>query len=68
MSPELEPLLTPEEVCAILRISQPTFYRMARSGRLPAAKIGAEWRMKPSLLNRHIELRTVKPRTKGKES
>lgn len=65
MGKEIERLLTREEVCEILRISVPTFFRLCRSGRLPAAKVGSQWRLKPSVLARFIERRTVKP---GKES
>jgi excisionase family DNA binding protein len=56
-----EKMLKPEEVREILRISEPTFYRLTQSGRLPAAKIGGEWRVKPSVLKRYIERQTVKP-------
>lgn len=61
MGKEIERLLTREEVCEILRISVPTFFRLCRSGRLPAAKIGQQWRVRPSILNRYIDRQTVKP-------
>lgn len=61
MEKEIERLLTHQEVCEILWISGSTFFRLARSGRLPAAKIGQQWRVRPSLLNRYIERQTVKP-------
>ena len=56
-----ERMLTPKEVCQALAISFSTFLRLARSGRLPATKIGTQWRVKPSILARYIERHTVKP-------
>lgn len=61
MEKEIENLLTRDEVCKVLRISIPTFYRLVRSGRLPAARIASEWRVRPSVLNRYIDRQTVKP-------
>lgn len=62
MEKEIEKLLTQQEVCEILQISGSTFFRLARSGRLPAVKIGQQWRVRPSVLNRYIERQTVKAR------
>ena len=36
-----EALLTPDEVCTVLKISTAKFYRLVTSGRLPAVKIGS---------------------------
>ena len=35
-----------EEVADLLRVSNQTVYNLARSGKLPAAKVGREWRFK----------------------
>jgi excisionase family DNA binding protein len=40
---ELE-ILTPEEVAVLLRVDKETVYRNLRSGRLPGAKVGGQWR------------------------
>jgi len=36
--------MTAEEVAAFLRVHRTTLYRLARSGRIPAFKIGSDWR------------------------
>ena len=40
----METLMTLEEVAAYLRLSKDTVYRMAQNGKIPAAKVGAQWR------------------------
>ena len=37
-------LLTTKELQAILHVDRTTIYRMAESGRLPAVKVGGQWR------------------------
>ncbi len=37
-------LLTTKELQAILHVDRTTIYRMAESGRLPAVKVGDQWR------------------------
>lgn len=51
----LEDLLTRDEVCNVLKISQAKFYRLITSGRLPAVKIGSTWRVRPSALRNWID-------------
>jgi excisionase family DNA binding protein len=41
-----EPLLTPEEVAAHLRIHPKSAIRMARKGKLPALRLGKHWRFR----------------------
>lgn len=43
-----EPLLTPVEAGAFLRIHQKTAIRMARMKRLPALRLGKHWRFRHS--------------------
>lgn len=45
MNNEQEEFLTIEETAKRLKISTMTVYRMARSGQLPAVKIGKAWRI-----------------------
>jgi excisionase family DNA binding protein len=49
-----ETYLTPEEVAKILKVKKITIYRMCRSGKLPAIKIGKVWRVKGSKLNEFL--------------
>ena len=41
-------LLTLSEVAEILRVNRETVYRMARDGRIPATKVGHQWRFNRS--------------------
>ena len=38
--------LTLPEVAALLRIGERTAYDLARAGRIPAAKVGGQWRIR----------------------
>jgi excisionase family DNA binding protein len=38
-------LLTLEEAAALLRVSPNTVYKMCREGKIPAAKVGRQWRI-----------------------
>lgn len=44
MSEAMTDLLTTKELQAILSVDRTTIYRMAESGRLPAVKVGGQWR------------------------
>lgn len=37
-------LLTLEELAAFLKVSRDTVYRMAQKGKIPAVKVGNQWR------------------------
>jgi len=39
-------LLTIPEAAQLLRIGERTCYDLARSGRIPAAKVGGQWRIR----------------------
>ncbi len=43
-----EEFLTAEEVAAMLRIAPQTIRRLIRQGDIPAARIGAKWRIRRS--------------------
>ncbi len=49
------PIMKVEDVAAYLRFSSAKVYRMAREGRLPAARIGREWRFRRDLLDAWLE-------------
>ena len=44
-------LLTVSEVAEFLRINKSTVYRMAKQGRLPATRVGRQWRFRRSVLD-----------------
>jgi len=47
-----EPLMTPQEAAAFLRIHQKTAIRLAREDELPALRIGKHWRFRSADLAR----------------
>jgi len=46
-SPQLERLLTAEEVAPLLGVSRSMVYKLRRTGELPAAKVGSLLRFHP---------------------
>jgi len=44
-------LLTVSEVADLLRINKSTVYRMAKQGRLPATRVGRQWRFRKDVLD-----------------
>ena len=48
-------LLTVSEVAELLRINKSTVYRMAKQGRLPATRVGRQWRFRKSVLDGLLE-------------
>jgi excisionase family DNA binding protein len=51
MQTEFEPLITSEKAAELLGIHLKTLQRMARSGRIPAVRIGKFWRFRKSDLD-----------------
>jgi len=58
-SPEFEPLLDSQQAAELLRIHSKTLQRMARSGKLPAHRIGDLWRFRASELDAWLRSRMV---------
>ena len=52
---EMEELITLEELSRYLKISKPTLYKMVEKGKIPALKIGSQWRFKKAEINRWVE-------------
>jgi excisionase family DNA binding protein len=50
-------LLTLTEAADILQVSTRTLQRMIRSGKLPALKVGGQWRVRGELLRQWVENR-----------
>ena len=48
-------LLTVTEVAELLRINKSTVYRIAKQGRLPATRVGRQWRFRKSVLDGLLE-------------
>ena len=51
----MEKLMTLEEVADYLRLSKDTVYRMASAGKLPASKVGSQWRFRKDDVDRWLE-------------
>jgi len=48
-------LMTIGEVAAYLRLSKDTVYRMAQSGKIPASKVGTQWRFRQDDVDAWLE-------------
>jgi len=69
--------MTIEEVAKYLKMKPQTIYTWAQNGKIPAAKIGKEWRFRRSLLdawfNQHIDekfkdiMQSVEDKKKGED-
>ncbi len=56
-------LLTVAEVAGAMRVSNMTVYRLIKSGELPAVRVGKNYRLRETDLERFLEERSV--RTEG---
>ena len=54
----MDEIMTIEEVAKYLKLKPQTIYTWAQNGKIPAAKLGKEWRFKKSVIdkwfNQHI--------------
>jgi len=48
-------IMTVEEVAAYLRLKPQTIYKWAQEKRIPAAKLGKEWRFRKSVVDRWLD-------------
>jgi excisionase family DNA binding protein len=51
--------MTVAEVAAAMRVSNMTVYRLIKSGELPAVRVGKNYRLRGSDLERFLEERSV---------
>ena len=55
----MDEIMTIEEVAKYLKLKPQTIYNWAQNGKIPAAKLGKEWRFKKSVIdrwfNQHID-------------
>ncbi len=64
---EISEILTVKQLAHYLQMDEHTIYRLARGGKIPAMKIGAEWRFKKNLIDKWIEERSIKNLNKKEE-
>lgn len=50
--------LTLSEVAKYLRVSKETVYKLAQQSRIPASKLGNQWRFKQELVDQWLEAQT----------
>jgi excisionase family DNA binding protein len=55
---EFEKLLTDQQAGGLLGLHPKTVQRMARTGKLPAVRVGRYWRFRASALNAWIDLQS----------
>ncbi len=57
----MDEIMTIEEVAKYLKLKPQTIYSWAQNGKIPAAKLGKEWRFKKTVIdkwfNQHIDQR-----------
>jgi len=54
-------LLTAKEIQTLLQVDRSTIYRMAESGRLPAIKVGKQWRFRADQLDSWLKAQAAAP-------
>jgi excisionase family DNA binding protein len=47
-------LMTIDEVARYLRIHRSTVYRLAKTGRIPASKVGNKWRFRKDVIDQWL--------------
>ena len=52
-------ILTVKDVCELLKVNQGTLYKLIKEGRIPAFKIGSEWRFQKDQIVHWIAEQTI---------
>ena len=60
-SGDKEEIMTLREVAQYLGLHVMTVYKLTREGRMPAAKIGGQWRFKRDVLEEWLETQMHRP-------
>ena len=60
-----ERLMTVSEVAELMRVSNMTVYRLIKSGQLSALRVGKNYRIRESDVNRYLSDRAVRVDTNG---
>ncbi len=55
MMPQPDPILSPDEAAKLLKVSYATIYRLISLERIPAFKVGGQWRIRTSSLMERLE-------------
>lgn len=63
-----EQIMTLREVAQYLGLHVMTVYKLTREGRVPAAKIGGQWRFKRDVLNEWLESQMHRPASSERRS
>jgi excisionase family DNA binding protein len=58
--------LTLSEVARYLRVSKETIYKLAQASKIPASKLGNQWRFKQDLVDQWLQTQT--PETSASEA
>jgi len=53
----MDEMLTAKDLQALLQVDRSTIYRMAEAGRIPAIKVGKQWRFPANLVKRWLQSR-----------
>ncbi len=53
--------LTLSEVAEYLRVSRETIYKLAQQSKIPASKLGNQWRFKQDLVDQWLQSQTSEP-------
>jgi excisionase family DNA binding protein len=61
---EMKKLLTLQQVAQRLQISETTLYKLARKGKIPAIKVGNQWRFKKEDIDKWLESQKVSEKKK----
>ena len=48
-------MLTVDQVAEVLRVHKSTIYRLVKRGKLPAFRVGSDWRFDPERLDEWVE-------------
>ena len=51
---QLDLVLDVAQLCAVLRITEPTALKLLKNGEIPAAKIGTQWRISRDALQGYL--------------
>ena len=54
-SESIKEILTIDELADYLRLKPQTIYKWAQGNRIPAAKLGKEWRFRKSIIDRWLD-------------
>ncbi len=52
--PDNELLMTMQEVCAYLKVTRYTIYRLIKEGQLPAIRVGGQWRFRKAQVEYYL--------------